>query len=1267
MSLRFILKSGYLLICQILLFFVSGAQQLPKVIPPSPTVASLIRFSETPVGHYTGTANVSIPIYNIQSGDISLPVSLSYNTSGIRVADEASQVGLGWNLIAGGVISRTILGGDDFSTNPTGYHSSNGVATDIVNGFPNFGVYPNCQLQLSSFPYNTSQFVSSNYDYQPDLYSFSLPGKNGKFILKRNKEVILHGLEKIKIVPIDNDASGWDITLENGMVYQFREYETYTDNLTSSAGPPGTYKIAWYLTKIVSPNGSTIDFTYTTVNNVYVKPIGSISEFQNPNLFFEILTGCSNNQTNTYSLPNSLESAPGKDYKKIYLSKITFNSGELRFVYESDRLDLLNDVRLSKVQLFRSAFNPTSLIFYKEWEFQHGYFSGTGDQDVTLGTIDQRTKRLKLISIKEKDAVGTSLSPYTFSYINEDVAGAASYPSKTSFARDHWGYFNGKISNTSLIPTFSVVTGAQSLVDYHLGSMGDQRNPNHDFSSLFLLKSVTYPTGGKTEFEYEGNDFDFSNSIKNDKSYNQSFAAPVSQQLSRLYNGNIVGVQPTVQDMPNKILDLTNLFLFRSQSTSPITISAFFRYKNNQSVCRPVSFASSVSFSLVSESGQEILIPVDPINYSVTDNLICASSAGSFVGFTITQNVSISPGKYYVKLIINSGTTWLGDVAVNVYYNANVDGLNLINGGQTLAGAAWGGGVRVKRIRDFDNIASTIPRIRKYLYTDIDAGNNNIISSGIRMAAPNYSYFEDGEDICVSGNSYHIKYYRLCRVSDSNTPLNGAGDIFSVGYSKVTELNGENGEFGKTEYYFENKSDNIFSFDKTGIIQGASYKYPIKPPAFSSIPNYGNGNLTRQILYAKRGDIFERIKESVYNYQNYFSGFHLWYGIERRSANMPAYFQNCPFDVVTYPAIILKRIQLESEVTTEYDMSNPNRSISKKISNLYDHSTHLQLIQKIESIGINREKVVSYTYPLDYSDQNAGSVVTDMKNGKHIHNAIVTQKEFIQTGTTIQMIGGLINRFHYFNGKIAANEIASLDLIQPVVPASISDYIPAQASTYPSSYSVKAVFESYDNLLNPIQFRKKDDYINAIIWDYNSSWPIAEVKNAPNSEVAYTSFEANGTGNWNIPSTSRVSGGITGGWSYNLTNGALSKGTLVSGKSYIISYWSKTGAPFSLLGGTVQISRTGRSFNGWTFFEMEVITTSTSLSVSGNGQIDELRLYPKGALIQTFTYSPLIGISSMCDQSNRINYYEYDSFGRLLLIKDLEGNIIKTFEYKHKQ
>ena len=72
--------------------------------------------------------------------------------------------------------------------------------------------------------------------------------------------------------------------------------------------------------------------------------------------------------------------------------------------------------------------------------------------------------------------------------------------------------------------------------------------------------------------------------------------------------------------------------------------------------------------------------------------------------------------------------------------------------------------------------------------------------------------------------------------------------------------------------------------------------------------------------------------------------------------------------------------------------------------------------------------------------------------------------------------------------------------------------------------------------------------------------------------------------------------------------------------------------------------------------------------IIGNGYsyIDEVRLYPKNAVMTTYTYQPEIGMTSQMDAKGQTRYYEYDSFQRLKTIKDQNGEIIKSLNYNHK-
>ena len=74
----------------------------------TPNAKSFQRYGDIPVTLYTGTPNITIPLGNFTDGHLTLPFSLSYHSSGIRVEDHPGWTGLGWNLSVGGAITREV-------------------------------------------------------------------------------------------------------------------------------------------------------------------------------------------------------------------------------------------------------------------------------------------------------------------------------------------------------------------------------------------------------------------------------------------------------------------------------------------------------------------------------------------------------------------------------------------------------------------------------------------------------------------------------------------------------------------------------------------------------------------------------------------------------------------------------------------------------------------------------------------------------------------------------------------------------------------------------------------------------------------------------------------------------------------------------------------------------------------------------------------------------------------------------------------------------
>ncbi|MGX5687428.1 hypothetical protein [Arcticibacter tournemirensis] len=66
-------------------------------------------------------------------------------------------------------------------------------------------------------------------------------------------------------------------------------------------------------------------------------------------------------------------------------------------------------------------------------------------------------------------------------------------------------------------------------------------------------------------------------------------------------------------------------------------------------------------------------------------------------------------------------------------------------------------------------------------------------------------------------------------------------------------------------------------------------------------------------------------------------------------------------------------------------------------------------------------------------------------------------------------------------------------------------------------------------------------------------------------------------------------------------------------------------------------------------------------------ELQKLRQNLTNAEVWTYTYDSYNGITSETDPAGKLTYYEYDSYGRLSLIKDQDKHVVKRFSYHYKR
>jgi hypothetical protein len=447
-----------------------------NVIPPSPDAAALGKFVEVPVSYYTGIPQISIPIYTIQTGNIQLPISISYHAGGVKVEDVASRVGLGWALNAGGVISRSVVGGPDEGDDMSSSY------WDIPDFDP--------QTITANDKYDIAQ---GRIDTQPDMYFFNFGEYSGKLYIDKNGDCITipHTTLKIEpgLGPKKRPDGSWVITSPDGKIYTFSTKERSSvatlcgAALSAAQDYVKDYVSSWYLTKIEEPGSSrAIQFNYSDFGETLNYTIGNSQSYA-------ININGSGPKRNIETCVSFYHNFNPQRLESIY-----FDGGYVSFNYSTGRKDLEGASRLNGIEIRNQKHT-----FYKKFTFYHDYFQ------TQCGKYYQDCYRLKLTEVLESSDDGTVKAPYTFKYNEFADDGSLWLPARNSYDQDFWGYYNAR-KNLTIVPYIYTngidLTDMERYLFYPLGN----RWINPDATSAFILEEIHYPTGGYSRFTYEQNE-----------------------------------------------------------------------------------------------------------------------------------------------------------------------------------------------------------------------------------------------------------------------------------------------------------------------------------------------------------------------------------------------------------------------------------------------------------------------------------------------------------------------------------------------------------------------------------------------------------------------------------------------------------------------------------------------------------------------------------------------------------------------------------------
>ncbi len=319
----FTIMMGYFLVAQV---WAQG------YIGPSPDAMGMIRHANVGASHYTGSANINIPLGGISGRELGVDLSLHYNGFGHRVQDVASSEGLGWNLSAGGMITRVVRGTPD----------------DKAGGF--------CE--------------NNGTDAEPDLFSFSFLGRTGKFVINKNKQAVIFPFQDLKVIPgMCGVGNTWEIIDENGTRYHFGTTMGSRERISTKKGH-GPFEdehiSTWYLTRIISANGTDeVTLSY-----------GNSHQFTYTNYYYEKDEGQCPSVEKSESVAVRVKGSK--------LTEISTSGGKVKVFWNHNRKDIVGGRSLASISVEDNSGEPAARYY-----FEYGYFQGCLEPD-------NMCKRLKL-------------------------------------------------------------------------------------------------------------------------------------------------------------------------------------------------------------------------------------------------------------------------------------------------------------------------------------------------------------------------------------------------------------------------------------------------------------------------------------------------------------------------------------------------------------------------------------------------------------------------------------------------------------------------------------------------------------------------------------------------------------------------------------------------------------------------------------------------------------------------------------------------------
>lgn len=577
------------------------------------------------------------------------------------------------------------------------------------------------------------------------------------------------------------------------------------------------------------------------------------------------------------------------------------------------------------------------------------------------------------------------------------------------------------------------------------------------------------------------------------------------------------------------------------------------------------------------------------------------------------------------------------------------------------------GGLRVEKTENFEpNTGSLINTNYTYQFA-------NGTTSGELQTLPNYFYYETGMWHTTTGqvDLEWPEYY----ISQSSTPNQSLNYLQGspVLYARVKVDKDNNGA---------SNGYTVHEFTSFPEILGANDNYP-----YTDKQSYDwKQGLPLKVLTYNTSNQLVKAVENQYQY------FHSA-PLTGQTLNLNVgvlYHDN--LNTPTYNLYGVRAHQLgfgRSELTSSKEIMYENGIAILETTANYTYDANRFLVKKVQSANSKGELLETrYYYPFDYSTTGLNAV--GILIASNCLNLVVSEESWKKMGATWFLTGAVANDYNGFN----KTKIITSELSQPLSETILGAFNPNVLKRH-ASYNEQVEILKHDALGRYLEVSKLGQPLVSFLWPSKGQSPFAQVTNARSNEIFFESFEE--SGGWdNILTaydqtrahTGKRSGKleppVSGPESITHRNEWMTV-SLTGATKFTYSGWIYSAAQSAEIYFLMKTENepgyvtyhdhvTTTETNKWVYVQKEFLVPadvkkmSLRLDNNGGGTVwfDDLRLHPSSAQMISYTHDPVLGITSTSDVNSRPTTYEYDGLGRLYLVKDEEGRILKKYCYNYK-